>query len=186
MSRGERIDWEGLRFGRLTVMREDPTNKCKVVCRCDCGKTTSVFKTNLRSGNTKSCGCYHSEIASKIGKEHIAENRKEYLDLISKFDTNFSIIERKEPRANNTSGRTGVCFITKLGRYVARLRIQGHMKYLGSFSKYQDAVAAREKAEKEYFDPLIEAKNEYLESKDETTRAQREYQKWKHLASYMR
>lgn len=33
------------------------------VCRCDCGIFSVVRIAHLRSGNTVSCGCYHSECA---------------------------------------------------------------------------------------------------------------------------
>ena len=182
---GKLIDWRGLRFGRLTVVGDDPTRKYRVICQCDCGKLTRVFKTNLRTGNTKSCGCYKLEAARALGPE-LAERFGEHRELNRQFRTNFDIIERKTPLANNTSGHTGVSFVKRDSKYTACIGINGQHKHLGVFSKYQDAVAARENAEKEYFDPLIEAKNEYLESKDEAARAQREYQKWKRLASYMR
>lgn len=54
----------GTRFGRLTVLREDPVRpspgKVHWICRCDCGSETSPLVSDLRSGNTRSCGrCVH-------------------------------------------------------------------------------------------------------------------------------
>lgn len=47
------------RFGNLTALR--PVGKyCRENvwrCLCDCGKEVDVRMTNLRTGNTKSCGC---------------------------------------------------------------------------------------------------------------------------------
>ena len=54
----------GKRFGKLTVTGESSQRKHKEivwVCRCDCGSTCYVTGFNLRSGNTKSCGCLHHE-----------------------------------------------------------------------------------------------------------------------------
>lgn len=52
----------GSRFGKLVVVRETDTfiKKRGLVCECicDCGKTASVGGNDLRSGNTKSCGCF--------------------------------------------------------------------------------------------------------------------------------
>lgn len=58
------LDIAGLRFGRLTVVQLleiRPRYKSIWQCRCDCGKITNVEKSNLRSGNTISCGCARSE-----------------------------------------------------------------------------------------------------------------------------
>lgn len=55
------IDETGNRYGLLTVLYRGPNSKDGRVqwhCRCDCGKEVDVVAKNLRSGNTKSCGCY--------------------------------------------------------------------------------------------------------------------------------
>lgn len=59
-------DLSGQKFGRLTVLELDikktkETNHTYWICRCDCGKTLSVWASNLKNGNTQSCGCYWSE-----------------------------------------------------------------------------------------------------------------------------
>ena len=61
------IDLTGQRFGRLLAqdfeMRNVPdkkwSNKQRAYwrCLCDCGKVIYVTATNLRKGNTSSCGC---------------------------------------------------------------------------------------------------------------------------------
>ncbi len=54
------IDLKGQRFGMLTVIKRVGTNKHRKAlwkCKCDCGKITTVSSVDLRSGNTKSCGC---------------------------------------------------------------------------------------------------------------------------------
>lgn len=50
----------GLRFGSLVVTRFHSITQAyriKVVCKCDCGKTSTPQLRSLKSGNTKSCGC---------------------------------------------------------------------------------------------------------------------------------
>ena len=58
------IDLTGRRYGRLTVIeracREDK-RRVYWVCRCDCGNYSFVSGDDLKSGNTKSCGCLNSE-----------------------------------------------------------------------------------------------------------------------------
>lgn len=80
----------GLKFGRLTIVREAKPDgyKRKFLCKCDCGNTLMVNLSSLRSGNTKSCGCLRSEtiIAKNKGRKgyknikYIKKNIK-YWDL---------------------------------------------------------------------------------------------------------
>lgn len=56
----------GEKFGRLLVLKEisPSTSKYKRImceCICDCGNSTLVSKDHLKSGHTKSCGCYKME-----------------------------------------------------------------------------------------------------------------------------
>ena len=62
---GKLIDLTGQRFGRLTVIEragKDYIGQAMWRCRCDCGNVTVVAGGNLRTGNTKSCGCYGHEL----------------------------------------------------------------------------------------------------------------------------
>lgn len=56
---------KGLRFGRLVVLERAANRKDRVAwfCLCDCGTQVVVRGDHLKSGNTMSCGCLHSEIA---------------------------------------------------------------------------------------------------------------------------
>ncbi len=75
---GKFIDETGNRYGMLTVLERDtrprkPTKskpKTYWLCKCDCGKVISVQAYNLRSGQTKSCGCYHKERTSETSTTH--------------------------------------------------------------------------------------------------------------------
>lgn len=67
----------GLRFGRLVTtgkftLRELPTgDRLRIYeCKCDCGGTSHAIATNLKNGNTKSCGCYHKERVRKTQVTH--------------------------------------------------------------------------------------------------------------------
>jgi hypothetical protein len=57
----------GQRFGRLTVVANAGTPRGSTqrrrawFCRCDCGTELILPQTNLKTGNTKSCGCYNVE-----------------------------------------------------------------------------------------------------------------------------
>jgi len=57
----------GDKFGRLTV--KEYKGGSQWLCECECGNETSVYTGNLKSGNTKSCGCLHKEVVTKLGYE---------------------------------------------------------------------------------------------------------------------
>ena len=56
---GKIIDLAGQYFGVLTVIQKADSKNSKAhwLCRCQCGKTTTVRGEHLRNGATKSCGC---------------------------------------------------------------------------------------------------------------------------------
>ena len=72
-------DRTGERFGNLVALKIDyeRSSKGKVfwVCKCDCGKTTSVLSSSLANGNTRSCGCLQKRAAAETGK-HTATHHK--------------------------------------------------------------------------------------------------------------
>lgn len=54
----------GERFGDLEVLsraENDPTNKVAWNCKCKCGTLTVAVGLNLKTGNTKSCGCWRNK-----------------------------------------------------------------------------------------------------------------------------
>ena len=53
-------------FGKLTVIEldQESSGRRKWICKCSCGNTVSVREYNLKSGNTKSCGCTRKEKSS--------------------------------------------------------------------------------------------------------------------------
>jgi hypothetical protein len=72
------IDLSGHKFGRLTVIQEAEKTFYKNgksqrwwLCLCDCGQSRILRTEVLRSGNTKSCGCYRVEFGKKIGSQII-------------------------------------------------------------------------------------------------------------------
>lgn len=67
------IDLTGERFGRLFVIeRSGSTKQGKATwrCVCNCGKEVIVTGSNLRTGNTRSCGCYNLEMTSTANATH--------------------------------------------------------------------------------------------------------------------
>lgn len=56
------MDVEGKKINKLTVIHEyKELTPRKVLCRCDCGNSTIILKSEFLSGGTKSCGCLFNE-----------------------------------------------------------------------------------------------------------------------------
>lgn len=63
----------GQRYGRLVVLGYAGTRnhrEAQWLCKCDCGEKTIVTRSNLKNGNTMSCGCYGRERKSQANKTH--------------------------------------------------------------------------------------------------------------------
>ena len=62
----------GNTYGYLTVVeRAENTKEGRAMwkCKCKCGNETTVLGKHLRSGNTKSCGCYQRERAAQANMD---------------------------------------------------------------------------------------------------------------------
>lgn len=67
------INIAGEKFGRLTVLECVERNKWgnyKWACQCECGNTTAVWVSHLRTGSTQSCGCFKKEVAAENNITH--------------------------------------------------------------------------------------------------------------------
>lgn len=133
-------DWEGKRFGRLTVQsyagKRDGNHYWH--CRCDCGSELDVRQTNLQCGHTKSCGC----LADLAGSRH-------YVD-----GTCIELIRSGTVSKNNTSGIRGVYWNRKNERWIAHITFKKKRYYLGSYQNLEDAAEARRQGEAMYADFL--------------------------------
>ncbi len=59
----------GQKYGMLTII-EATDDPCKFRCICECGRERIVAGYNIRSGNTRSCGCSRGRRATRIlGRE---------------------------------------------------------------------------------------------------------------------
>jgi hypothetical protein len=56
-----------MKYGRLVVIEKSDRGEGKILCRCDCGIFVHVYDYNLKSGRTKSCGCYQRFKVTKHG-----------------------------------------------------------------------------------------------------------------------
>ena len=64
----------GNTYGYLTVIERAENSKegrAMWKCKCKCGNDTIVLGKHLRSGNTKSCGCYQRERAAQANMDRV-------------------------------------------------------------------------------------------------------------------
>ncbi len=106
--KNQRMDSTGQKYGRLTFL--EPTGETNIhrnalwKLRCDCGKIVILPGTDVRRGNTKSCGCLFKEIDRKIPLKHGLTMGKARLRLYNIWS---AMKERCSNRANENYHRYG-------------------------------------------------------------------------------
>ena len=83
-----KLELKDQKFGMLTVIKESEKRfaKCRSIlweCKCECGNTAIVSGTNLKTGNTKSCGCITKERITNLNYNHGLSRKRVYRILIS-------------------------------------------------------------------------------------------------------
>ncbi len=110
------IDLTNKRFGWLIALKENGRNNGSVMwlCKCDCGKEKTIRGASLRTGITKSCGCFHKK---RVGETFRIEKGEAFFNrLISEYK--FGAKKRG--------------FKWELTKYHARELFNGDCNYCGS------------------------------------------------------
>lgn len=76
-----------------------------------------------------------------------SDNRRSNLRICKQADNSKNKLISK----NNTSGETGVRYISKINKWVAYINLNYKQKCIGYFNTFDEAVSARIEAEKVYF-----------------------------------
>lgn len=147
-------DITGERRGHLTAIR--PTGEVRDgsavwVWRCDCGNEIEALARNIGPDGRTSCGCKRQPLNVQQAADMRKANEHNLVD-----NTNLALISSDTMYKSNTSGVRGVSWHKGTQKWLARITVQGKTIGLGYYSKLGDAKKAREKAEREYFQPLIE------------------------------
>ncbi|KJU74267.1 hypothetical protein AH70_07355 [Pediococcus damnosus LMG 28219] len=147
-------DLTGQRFGRLLVIKRS-TKKVKNrnaqwKCLCDCGNHVIVDGYNLRNGTSRSCGCLRRDLAKLNSQKNcfFEKSKGNPNNFTSPSGVNYASIRKGK---KNHSGVIGVSYDQQQQVWFARLMFRGKYVLLKSFVKFDDAVEAREEAEREYF-----------------------------------
>jgi len=119
------------------------------LCQCDCGKTTVVHGSNLRNGNTRSCGCLQRE-ASRANMVQANDERQFFAG------TNVAKIQSNKPSANNTTGVRGVSWSNQKNKYTARIGFKSKDYYLGAYKTLEEAAQVRKLAEQSIYGSFLE------------------------------
>lgn len=159
------VSLRGAKFHRWTVLRES-NQKYKLLCTCECGTVKDVWKSHLKSGKSKSCGCLRRDSGRITIKQNANTHKKDfpaikkrmektYIDRYVKEGTNIKNLDMNI-RHDNKSGVKGVSWNKKRNSWHAYISFKGKRIHLGWFREKRDAVEVRKEAERIYFEPIIE------------------------------
>lgn len=97
------VDLTGMRFGRLKVEHRAsdkilPSGVHAVMyhCKCDCGNEIDVNAGSLKSGKTKSCGCFNRDVVRARTSKNLKEQRFGRLVAIEAVDIILSSEKHKQ------------------------------------------------------------------------------------------
>lgn len=144
-------DISGQTFGKLHVKyvtdkKSSTKDRSKIWhCKCECGNECDVPYSDLVNGNTKSCGCIHSEKMKELYVEGTAP---------CKLDGN-------KIRSTNTSGVTGVWFDKSRNKWCAEIMFRKKKYSLGRFDEKEEAISARKVAEEKIFGSFLQWYEEF-------------------------
>lgn len=147
----KKLDLTGRCFGKLTIVApaENIGTQTAWLCRCECGNETIVATKRLRDGHRTSCGC---------DKEHFGEPPcvAGRASLTFRDGTCVEMLRANTVRRNNTSGVPGVDWMERKRLWRATICFKGKRYYLGGFRNFEEAVQARKRGEKQFFDSFLQ------------------------------
>ena len=118
------------------------TYRTMVRCRCSCGKEIIAMLSTVLYGNIRSCG------------HRRKNNFNKFYDGFVDGTNTITIAKPDRIIKTNTSGATGV--IKRGNRYRAYIMFKQKQYHLGYFATFEEAVAIRKQAEKDFFGKFLE------------------------------
>ncbi|MGL5078332.1 MAG: HNH endonuclease [Waterburya sp.] len=125
-------DLTGEKFERLTVIklhgwkiRNNGNRKSIWECECECGKITYVLAEQLKSKNTRSCGCLNSFITAERNRK----NRKHFIKIGDQFNrlTVLKLLENNKLMVE--------CSCSKIFNVCCSDLVSGHTKSCGCYKR---------------------------------------------------
>lgn len=151
-----KADLTGQHFDRLEVLGPAPLPRKQAngqrtgwLCLCDCGNEIVTTRKALLAGK-RSCGCLVKEASLK---------RLETDNVLGRYDgTVLSSIRNDRPaNKNSKSGIKGVYWSNSEQCWISKITVRRKSITIGRFASLDAAVKARQAAEEEYFQPIIDA-----------------------------
>ena len=110
----------------MIELRRDPERKGHAFYQCDCGVVKSIYKSNVKHGKTKSCGCLNRRLSSERMR---GENNCQYRsgEGISK---GYRYIMAPDHPCKNTNGRVAehrLIMENHIGRYLEPCEVVHHI-----------------------------------------------------------
>lgn len=98
------IDMTGQVFGRLTVEKFVRLGRYGAIweCRCSCGVVKELPGRDLRTGNTKSCGCQKIEVASTQSRKHGQTSQKRHIEYSRVYRAWRSMLNRCHVKSSSS------------------------------------------------------------------------------------
>lgn len=126
---GKFIDIAGQKYGFLTALHKHPVSAASGanwVCQCDCGETIVASYSNLKSGNTKSCGCKKTEfmIATRISNHPPR-------DLIGEKHGSLLVIQKSAKRSGTNPMWVCLCDCGKTTTVIQENLLSNHTRSCG-------------------------------------------------------
>ena len=149
-------DLTGQVFGKLTVLgRSDkrmphgPRTYPMWECRCECGNITHRITAWIKNPDISMCKACADDYAT----EH-ARAKAGFVE-----GTQLTKLKIKTEKSDNLSGFRGVYLEPKTGKWRARIKLQGKIYNLGTYTNLEDAIKARRLGEEKYFESVLETAN---------------------------
>ena len=126
----------GNKYGRWTILkyiRQNKNGQSMWRCKCDCGTIRIIIGASLKSGNSKSCGCYNREQLRKVNS--LPKGEASFNTLFRQYERNakkkkYPFQLTKKQFKHITTQKCHYCGTIPIQIYIG-LRYNGGYKYNG-------------------------------------------------------